>query len=48
VADHLLKWSFTIPAEKVVRGRMFFRETSLVAVRNAGKKKVKAVTSVML
>jgi hypothetical protein len=44
--DHLLQWSFTIPAENGVRGRMFFWETSLAAVRTL--EKVKAVTSVML
>jgi hypothetical protein len=39
VADHLLKWSFTIPAEKGARGRMFFWGTSLAATRALEKGK---------
>jgi hypothetical protein len=39
VADHLLKWSFTIPAEKGVRGRMFFLGNQLAATRAPEKGK---------
>ena len=52
LADHLLKWSFTIPAEKGragkdVFGRMFSLREVVLRQRNRWKK-VKAVTSVML
>ena len=39
VADHLSKWSFTIPAEKGARGKMLFWETRLAAVRTLEKGK---------
>ena len=47
LADHLAKWSFTIPDEKGPRRRMLFLGDQACGSKERWKK-VKAVTSVML